>query len=524
MKEITIINILLGLSVVWITYNSLLYLRRRYRSARATPLTGPPNINLFFGLSRYIGKSKDAAAIYEQWAEEYGPVYHVPAAMGFSRVVLCDPKAVSHFYARETYGFVQTALTKQTIENIVRGLLQRKALSPAFSNAAIRRLTSVFFDSGYKVKTAWDNIIESQSGDSAIIDVQNWMNHVSLDSVGIAGFSHDFGTLHGKRSTVAETFEAFGHVKPSLIIASTFILGLAFPVLAKVPTPFWMLIKRLNDSMGEIAQDMLENTRRESKGENKTEEKSIIGLLIKAENSDSDLSLSQEEVMAQMKVLIIAGYETTSICLSWCLVELCKRPDVQQKLREEVSNFAGGDPTWDQLTYNMPFLDAVVHETLRLHPPVRETTRVAAEDTIFPLSTLMTTPSGEIVDRVAITKGQLVTVPIQCMNTAKALWGPDAKEFRPERWLNEDGIPMRAQEIQGHRHLLTFVDGPRMCLGRGFALAEFKAVLSVLIRNYAFDFKDGPETKIDLVRGILPRPRIEGEEGTRLPLRVRRLE
>lgn len=86
----------------------------------------------------------------------------------------------------------------------------------------------------------------------------------------------------------------------------------------------------------------------------------------------------------------------------------------------------------------------------------------------------MRAADGRLVDSVAVTKGQIVTVPIHMMNKAVRLWGPDAKEFRPARWLEPDGIPKRAQEIQGHKHLLTFVDGPRTCLGRQFALAEFK--------------------------------------------------
>ena len=65
-------------------------------------------------------------------------------------------------------------------------------------------------------------------------------------------------------------------------------------------------------------------------------------------------------------------------------------------------------------------------------------------------------------------------MPIGYMNTSSAIWGADSRAFRPERWLDAAGLPRKAQEIQGHRHLLTFVDGSRMCLGRGFALAEFK--------------------------------------------------
>lgn len=65
-------------------------------------------------------------------------------------------------------------------------------------------------------------------------------------------------------------------------------------------------------------------------------------------------------------------------------------------------------------------------------------------------------------------------VPAHAMNRSVKYWGADAKEFKPERWLIPDGILKAAQDIQGHRHLLTFADGPRICLGRHFALAEFK--------------------------------------------------
>lgn len=104
-------------------------------------------------------------------------------------------------------------------------------------------------------------------------------------------------------------------------------------------------------------------------------------------------------------------------------------------------------------------------------------TKQAAEDDVIPLSEPLRTASG-VVDRVHIAKDQLVQVRIDCMNNAISVWGPDAREFRPERWLDIDGLPSKAKEVQGHKHLLTFVDGTRMCLGRNFALAEFKVCTS----------------------------------------------
>lgn len=506
----------------------------RHQKTKTSRLSGPSRNNWLFGAQRYLSNSDDVGLEFAKWAAEYGPVYEIPTALGYSRIILTDPKAIAHFCARDTFTYIRGKHMKRMIDLLLgRGLIwadgeshrrQRKAVSSAFSNAAIRKVTSVFFDSAYKVKEVWDTTIDSSSSDEAIIDVQHWMNCVSLDSIGIAGFGHNFGTLQGKRSVVAEVFDAFNDLKPSILEIVNFLLGPRIPFLSKLPTERTKLTKRWNESVAEIAEEMLARTKQTYGEDSKTEEKSIIGLLLKAENADTDLYISPEEVMAQMKVLIFAGYETTSISLTWALIELCKHPEAQTKLREELtSQFGASDPTWDQLMTELPYLDGVVHEILRLHAPVEEAIREATEDDVIPLSTPITDTSGITIDRITVAKGTQVSVPITCMNYLESLWGPDVSEFKPERWMNGvEGLPHKVQEVQGYRHLLSFMDGPRICLGRGFALAEFKAVLSVLIRNYTFEFADSTNTEIEKVRAMLPRPRLAGEKGIRVPLRVRR--
>jgi cytochrome P450 len=474
--------------------------------------------------------------MYEHWAQEYGAVYMTPSVLGQTKIVLNDPRAIAHFYARESWTYVQTPLSLTVIENLVgRGVLwsqgeshrrQRKALTPAFSNAAIRKLTSVFYDSAYKVKGAWDTDLESSKDGNAVIEVQNWMNHISLDTIGIAGFSHDFGSLDGKHASVTEVFDTFGNnQQASAVNQIFFMLASAFPIIAKLPTKRMKLMKKLRVTMGEISNDLLLRSRREKDVNMKDaeEEKSIIGLLIKAEGQEAELHVSEEEVLAQMSVLLVAGYETTSISLTWALIELSRHPDVQTRLREELLAF-GPDPTYDQLKANLPYLDAVVHEILRLHPSIAEFSRCAREDDVIPLSEPVCTRSGKMTDSISIAKGSLMVISIRAINRSSAIWGPDAKEFKPDRWLTEDGISGKAKEIQGHRHLLTFVDGPRTCLGKDFAIAEFKVVLSILVKNFVFEMRDGPDTEIEIVRGLLPRPRIVGEDGIGVPLRIRRYE
>lgn len=89
------------------------------KTKRFTKLRGPRNSSFIFGLYRYIQEQEDSGAVYENWSREYGPAFTVSGPFGSKRIVICDPKANSHFYSRETYGYVQPKLARVFIENLV---------------------------------------------------------------------------------------------------------------------------------------------------------------------------------------------------------------------------------------------------------------------------------------------------------------------------------------------------------------------------------------------------------------------
>ncbi|KAI5117517.1 hypothetical protein M0805_009525 [Coniferiporia weirii] len=531
--DFDVVNIFFFASGLWALYKLSRAARVR---AKMTRLRGPPASNWLFGVFREAFMGESAANLYEKWADEYGPVYQIPGPLGSRRTVLTDAKAVAHFYSKEPFGYVKDSFSRQIAISVVgKGLFwavgkdhtrQRKTLTPAFSNIAIRDLTPVFYDSAYKVKSVWDALSLSSSSGEFIVDVQKWMNCVSLDSIGIAGFSHNFGTLEGRHSDVAEMFDSFGSNPPDVISAISMLLGPVLPFLGNVPTKRQRMIAKLNSRMEEIAGTLLERSRKEKEaGLVGDTGRSIIGALLKAENSESELRLTKDEALAQMKVLILAGYETTSISLTWALIELALHPEKQNRLRAELSDFSGHDPSPGQLANGLPYLEGIMCETFRLHSPVHRTNRVAAYDDVIPLRTPVTTASGESVDCITVAGGASLVVPILAVNRSEAIWGADAKEFKPERWLDgEAGLTPKAKELQGYHHLLTFIDGPRTCLGRGFAVTEFKSVLSVLVRNYVFSMRDGPGTKVEMITAVLPRPKVVGENGYAVPMRVRRAE
>jgi hypothetical protein len=99
-------------------------LARRFGGGRATPLKGPPRKNFLFGWMPYLMRVQDIGAVYEEWAHEYGSVFAVPTALGSRNVVLADPKALTHFSAKETYGYVHSPQNKRSLAQLIgRGLL-----------------------------------------------------------------------------------------------------------------------------------------------------------------------------------------------------------------------------------------------------------------------------------------------------------------------------------------------------------------------------------------------------------------
>jgi hypothetical protein len=196
-RRLHAVDAALALTALWAVLTAVRAARRRLKT---TQLRGPPNPSLLYGVGKDVAEATDSGALmYEAWAEEYGVVYQVPATLGQTKIVLTDPRAIAHFYARETWTYVLTPLSKALFERgvceisvlyascscfppVVRkgfalvtgrkppkvnlpcltagdgGLLnrtlyrQRKSLTPAFSNAAIRKLAPIFYDSVYKVR------------------------------------------------------------------------------------------------------------------------------------------------------------------------------------------------------------------------------------------------------------------------------------------------------------------------------------------------------------------------------------
>ncbi|KAF7976161.1 hypothetical protein HWV62_7483 [Athelia sp. TMB] len=198
--------------------------------------------------------------------------------------------------------------------------------------------------------------------------------------------------------------------------------------------------------------------------------------------------LPDDELIGQVSILTLAAMDTTSSALSRILHILAQHPDAQTRLRDEVTaaRQSGGDLDYNGLD-RLPFLDAVIRESLRLYPPVPVVSRVARQDMILPLSKPMLGVDGKPLTEIFVPKGTITFVSIIRANRDPGIWGPDSYEWKPERWLK----PLPDTVIDAHypavyANLMTFIGGGRACIGFKFSELEMKVVLSLLLESFSF--------------------------------------
>ncbi|QRW05766.1 cytochrome P450 family protein [Ceratobasidium sp. AG-Ba] len=244
-----------------------------------------------------------------------------------------------------------------------------------------------------------------------------------------------------------------------------------------------------------------------------TEQKSLLATLM---NLVTDAS--SEELLDHISTIILAGNETISGSLTWTLYELAKEPKYQERLREEIMKLER-EPTYEELMNDMPFLDAVMMETFRHRPANPHTERVALKDDVIRLQRPVYDSNGQKITEISIKAGQLIHIPSISLTHIKSVWGPDAEDFNPERWLDPARIPPASETCGGWGGLFVFSEGARMCIGYRLAILEFKVILSTYIRHFVFH---DTGASISHRFGFALHPYIVGEEaqGSQLPLRV----
>ncbi|KAI4271167.1 MAG: hypothetical protein LQ337_006202 [Flavoplaca oasis] len=184
------------------------------------------------------------------------------------------------------------------------------------------------------------------------------------------------------------------------------------------------------------------------------------------------------KVRFELLNVLLAGRDTTAALLTDVWWNLSREPQIWQRLQKEVSsleNPLGKErPIFEQLK-DMRYLRAVLNESLRLHPAVPSNVRQAVTDTMLPVG-----GGNDGKSPVFVPQGTQVAYGVYAMHRRTDLYGEDAEDFKPERWLDEEG----KKGLRVGWEYLPFNGGPRICIGQQFALTEASYITVRLLQEF----------------------------------------
>ena len=420
---------------------------------RLEPIPHPPS-HLFVGNLFDL----DASSLMDL-ARKYGPIYELELPGGGSRVIVSGYDLVDELCNESRFdkklGQGLSALAEGPAD---RGLFTsetsdpnwRKAhnvLLPAFSMDAMRGYHPRMLDIAFQLMQKWERLNPDDS-----VDVPADMTRLTLDTIALCGFNYRFNSLYRDAP------------HPFVVAMSGYLEAAQRPIQRKLPKRARRLKADQQLMLGTV-QHIIEDRRAAGTAGTVND---LLDRMLTGLDRQSGEKLDDTNIIAQCVTFLIAGHETTSGLLSFALYALLKNPEVLARGYDEVDRVLGTDlsvlPTYAQV-HQVPYVNQILEETLRLWPTAPAFTRRPYEDTV-------------IGDKYRLGKDTGAIILVGMLHRDKQVWGENPEAFDPDRFSPENRakIPPNAYK--------PFGTGQRACIGRQFALQEATLVLSMLLQRF----------------------------------------
>ncbi|KAF8346059.1 cytochrome P450 [Amanita rubescens] len=446
--------------------------------------------------------NNQACIPHREWAKKLGPVVRFFGLLGFERLFFLQPELLHQIlvkgwldyprppYLRHLLG-ITTGYGLLTVTGDEHRLM-KKAMNPAFSMPNLMSQIHTYYNSiDGLVKLMHDQIdAQKEPMMGKVMHMYDWLSKATLDIICETAFGYKTDSLHNPENELAVAYERLLGLQNEWNIAK-FVVFLFIPGFPQLLTTSWMYKRRrwfektsftaelstLLESMHtirKVSMELLQEKMNDSVAVSDTDAKrDIMSILVRARKADLEkdktvYAMSDKAMIDQVLTFLGAGHETSASGLAWTLWLLANNQEAQSKLREEVAPVLRKDPHPDYRTLKeLQWLDCVVMESLRVLPPVPLTFRIAEKT--------------DYIGDILVPKGTHLLIPVRVVNTYKDIWGEDAEEFKPSRWLN---LP---DSYNPNYSFLSFIAGPHACIGKTMAIMEMKAILASLINNFSFE-------------------------------------
>ncbi|KAF8598681.1 cytochrome P450 [Ceratobasidium sp. AG-I] len=509
---------------------TFIVVRKLYASiwSPISEVPGPQGAHWFWG-HEMITFEKSYGETYTSWVESFGTTYKIKGALFYPDIlVTADPGALGQILGKETYSYVKSPVIRPLAGRLLGESVvwaegathkrMRHQLAPFFTTQATHDTFEVIHACAHTGAERLAAYVSTTSDATrgARLDIMDWTWRVALDIIGRVAFGYDFGC--GESENAREIHQSWvDQVNAGfhrMGVVGLFVLR-AFPFIVKLPLKAIEAQEGVKLRIQSIGRSMLEHNVHDSKNNNLL---SYIARLAATEDS----GISNQELLDHISTITVAGNETLAGSLGFAFWELARNPGVCARLREEIAQL-GREPQYNDYMDNLPWLDALTKEVFRLHPVASHLERTALKDDILKLQNPLKTEKGDEVTHLRIKAGQLIHIPTHSMGRIKSVWGEDANEFKPERWLDPSRLRSASDIPPGWNGLLAFSGGLRICLGVRLAVLEFKVTLATYVRRFEF-CETGVTIHTKFVATLQPYVVGEEDKGQQLPLIVSLLD
>ncbi|KAK4878166.1 hypothetical protein RN001_010672 [Aquatica leii] len=330
----------------------------------------------------------------------------------------------------------------------------RAKLSPTFTSGKMKTMFNAVVECCQKLKQVMD-VLHSQGP----INIKNLLERFTTDVIGSCAFGLNCNSFDDPNSAFCKISKRI--FEPTNLEKIKSLTAFFFPFINKL-----FQIHVLPTDVSDFYINIVRNTVK-YRQTNNVARNDFLQILIDLMKDDSGLTI--EDVAAQAFVFFLAGFETSSNVMMYCLYELALDQNIQEKLREEVNSVM---ERYDQvMTYeslnDLVYMRQVLDEVMRKYPPLPVLSRICTIDYKVPN-----------IDFV-LKKGTRVMIPLLGIQNDPEYF-PEPEKFNPERFASKN------KELLNQFCYMPFGEGPRVCIGLRFAFLQMKLGLSILLKNYKF--------------------------------------
>lgn len=419
-----------------------------------------PTVNSSSGLLLFIRRAKAILRplnFMEERNRKYGDFYQVKFENSPPTVIVSNPQAIEEIFTASSDSF-EVGSSNKGLAFLVgdNSLLlldgkahknRRRLLMPPFHGESLQECSDKIIEITKKVTKNW------QANETFI--VREAMQEITLRVILSVVFGIDSGTRYDRiREKLTTLLEIFSNPLNSSLMF--------FPSLQKDWGKFspWGRYLLLKEEIRNLIYEEIKE-RREIIASGKSERRDIFSLLLLAKDENGE-GMTDEELHDELITLLFAGHETTASALAWLFYWIHYLPEIKDKLLFELDSI--GDSSDYKEINNLPYLDAVISETLRIYPIVAGT-----------FSRIVTKPMS--IMGYDLDPKTWVRISIYSLHHKEDLY-PDSKQFKPERFL---------QRTYSNYEYIPFGGGNRRCLGSALALLEMKLVAATILSQFELD-------------------------------------